>query len=83
MEEAEKEAYVNSSAIPLGIVLLFYIAIRDGELCGLKWKDIELYKGKQVIHIQRQLVVNHNLRTLAGDPSTSSSTKSSKIPLIG
>ena len=60
MEEAEKEAYVNSSAIPLGIVLLFNIAIRDGELCGLKWKDIELYKGKQVIHIQRQLVVNHN-----------------------
>jgi len=40
-----------------GFVLLFNLGIRDGELCGLKWKDITNNK----IHIRRQIVENTDL----------------------
>ncbi len=30
----------KGTAIPLGIVILFCLAVRVGELCGLKWRDI-------------------------------------------
>lgn len=38
--------------MPLGIPLLFLTGIRDGELCALKWKDIE----QCGIHIQAEMV---------------------------
>lgn len=48
------DAKEKRSALPLGIVLLFNLGIRDGELCALKWKDICDNK----IHIRRQVVEN-------------------------
>lgn len=52
--QAEEEAVNN--AIPLGIVLLFNLGLRIGELCALKWGDIE----NNYIHIQREEVSTVN-----------------------
>lgn len=53
---AEEEAEAKMSCIPLGIVLLFNLGIRDGELCALKWKDIETRDNHTYIHINREIV---------------------------
>ena len=53
---AEKEALMKSDARPLGIVLLFNLGLRIGELCGLKWKDLETSNGIHYIHVQREVV---------------------------
>jgi integrase len=46
----------KGTTLPLGIILLFNLGLRIGELCALKWMDIETnYKGK-FIHIQREMV---------------------------
>ena len=52
---AEIESKTN--AIPLGIVLLFNLGLRIGELCALKWGDIE---SNNYIHIQREEVATVN-----------------------
>lgn len=49
---AYKDAMETRCALPLGINILFNLGIRDGELCGLKWKDILDNR----IHIRRQIV---------------------------
>ena len=55
---AEADAQRTRKAEPLGILILFHLALRDGELCSLKWGDI-LKKGKKSrIHIQRGLTGN-------------------------
>jgi len=57
---AEEESANTNSAIPLGIILLFNLGIRDGELCAIKWGDIETGVRGTYIHIQREMVVNIN-----------------------
>lgn len=52
---AEKESKTNS--LPLGIVLLFNLGLRIGELCAIKWGDIE---SNNYIHIQREEVATVN-----------------------
>ncbi len=42
----------SKDAMPLAIPLLFLTGIRDGELCALKWKDVE----KDGLHIQAEMV---------------------------
>lgn len=42
----------SKDSMPLAIPLLFLVGIRDGELCALKWKDIE----QNGIHIQAEMV---------------------------
>ena len=46
-EEAEK-----GDTVALGLAFLFCTGLRDGELCELRWKDIE----NNNIHVQRELV---------------------------
>lgn len=59
IDEARIDAIKQNSAIPLGIVLLFFLGLRDGELCALKWGDIEDgIDGRKYIHIQRELVAD-------------------------
>lgn len=52
IKEAELDSLKTSSAIPLGICILFYTGLRVGELCGLKYGDIHgnyLYVKRMVI----------------------------------
>lgn len=55
---AEKDCESTGKAEPLGIIVLFNLGLRDGELCALKWRDIEFYRGKAYIHIQREMVAH-------------------------
>jgi len=52
MKEAELDSINNSSALPLGICILFLTGMRVGELCGLQYGDI---KG-DYLYIHRMLV---------------------------
>ena len=54
---ASKDSDEQKDAIPLAVKLLFLTGIRDGELCGLKWCDIENIKTGKCLHIQRMQVV--------------------------
>lgn len=55
---AEKDCESTGKAEPLGIIVLFNLGLRDGELCALKWRDIEFYRSKAYIHIQREMVAH-------------------------
>lgn len=48
---AEQDAINTSCAIPLGVVLLFNLGLRDGELVALQWRDIE----GNYLHVQREI----------------------------
>ena len=52
LEDSQKK----NSALPLGILIIKHLGIRDGELCALKWGDIESRSTYTAIHIQRELV---------------------------
>ena len=55
---AEKDCESTGKSEPLGIIVLFNLGLRDGELCALRWRDIEFYIGKAYIHIQREMVAH-------------------------
>ncbi|MBP5383569.1 MAG: tyrosine-type recombinase/integrase, partial [Lachnospiraceae bacterium] len=55
---AKKEAVRTRRSEPLGIVLLFNLGLRDGELCALKWGDMERTTTHEYIHVQREMVSN-------------------------
>ena len=55
---AEDDSSNTNNAIPLGIILLFNLGIRDGELCAMKWSDIESNFRRTYIHIQRELITH-------------------------
>lgn len=55
---ARNDAKYKKCSLPLGIVLLFFLGLRIGELCGLKWKDLERIRGKYYLHVQREVVNN-------------------------
>ncbi len=68
---ASDDADETSNAVPLGMLILFNLGLRDGELCALKWSDIE-YGKRQYIHIQREIVADvddegkaHGIRILS------------------
>ncbi len=53
---AEEDAEKTGHSEPLGIILLFNLGIRIGELCAIKWGDIETNRRRTYIHIQREMV---------------------------
>lgn len=56
-QAAIKDAETNRTAVPYGILILFALGLRIGELCALKWKDIiQKSNGKHYLHIQREVV---------------------------
>jgi integrase len=48
-----KQSLAERSTEPLLMGLLYYTGMRRGEICGLKWSDIELKEG--TIHVRRDL----------------------------
>lgn len=55
---AYDEAFEKNSNIPLGILILFNLGLRVGELCALKWQDIETSHKGTYVHVQREVVNN-------------------------
>lgn len=55
---AEFDAKKRAKSESLGIVLSFNLGIRIGELCALKWGDIETTLRGNTIHIQREIISN-------------------------
>lgn len=53
---AELDAKKKAKSESLGIVLSFNSGIRIGELCALKWGDIETTLRGNTIHIQREII---------------------------
>ena len=53
---AKEKADETKHSEPLGILILFNLGLRIGELCALKWMDIEPIHDKMYIHIQREMV---------------------------
>lgn len=47
----EKYLYDNIDEYAIGILLSLYAGLRIGEVCGLKWKDIDFKTG--ILHIER------------------------------
>lgn len=77
---AEEDALSQGIPLSLGIILLFNLALRVGELSALKYRDIEMIRGKCYLHVQREVVshvdesgrvsgydVLDHCKTLAGD----------------
>ena len=54
------EEIKTGDAAAYGILLTFALGLRVGELCALQWRDLEIRQGKEVLHVQRQLVRNGN-----------------------
>lgn len=52
IELAYTDADDTHEAISLAIPLLFLVGIRDGELCGLHWRDVE----GDYLHVQEELI---------------------------
>lgn len=63
-----RESLSNRLTEPLLLHLLFYTGMRRGEICGLKWGDVDLRAG--VIHVRRDLDLNtgkeDTVKTAAG-----------------
>lgn len=63
-EQKMLSAYIYNNITPanIGILLSLYTGLRVGEVCGLRWEDIDLDEG--VLHVRRTV---QRLRNLDGD----------------
>lgn len=80
----EKAAFAAGDVRALGIILTFYTGIRIGELCALKWADIDQDSGtmcitKTVTRVKDLQSTEHKTALLVGTPKSSKSMR--KIPL--
>ncbi len=80
----ENAAYRSNDKRALGIILTFYTGIRLGELCALKWSDIDYEAGimsvtKTVTRVNRFQPGGYGGILLLGTPKSQSSIR--KIPL--
>lgn len=56
IELAEEDAATTHLSAPYAIFVLFNTGMRVGELCALKWSDIETGVKGHYLHIQREMV---------------------------
>ena len=71
--------------VSLGILTTLYTGVRIGELCGLRWEDVDLENG--LIHVRRTVerIANltpnaeHKTKVVISEPKTESSARS--IPI--
>ena len=80
----ENAAYCSNDKRALGVILTFYTGIRLGELCALKWSDIDYEAGtmsitKTVTRVNRFQPGEYGGTLLLGTPKSQSSIR--KIPL--
>ena len=52
----------NMNRYKLGVLVALYTGVRIGELCGLRWEDIDL--NEQVLHVRRAL---QRIKNLSGE----------------
>ena len=65
----------------LGILLSYYAGLRIGEVCGLKWCDIDLNKG--ILKVERtvqRIYENGSTRLIMDTPKSSSSVREIPLP---
>ena len=73
--------YIKDTYLYTPVFIDALTGLRIGELCGLKWQDIDLNKG--VIHVKHQLVEDTRLKVLLlTDLKTPSSIRNITIPNI-
>ena len=51
-----KEAAQLKDARPLGPLFVYNTGIRDGELCEMRWNDLETISGRTKLHVQREQI---------------------------
>jgi len=83
-QQIEKTALSSDDSRALGIVLCFYTGIRLGELCALKWSDIDFEAGtlsisKTVSRIKTFNPEKQKTALIVGTPKSQKSVR--KIPL--
>ena len=77
----EQHLLANSSRTNMGILLCLYSGLRIGELCGLKWGDVDFQNG--VISVSRTVQrVNHHgsSEIVVGTPKSRTSVREIPIP---
>ena len=87
-EQKKLEQYLldNMSEIHLGLLLSLYAGLRIGEVCGLKWGDIDFRKGtlsvcRTVMRIQEtNEKSNHRTKVMITQPKTYNSNR--MIPVV-
>lgn len=67
----EKNISPSNSATELGIIIALNTGLRIGELCALRWSDIDMTNN--IIHVR------HSVIRVATEPSVNSSTKTKLI----
>lgn len=76
---------VNTTNKDIGILLALNVGVRIGEICGLRWKDINLNKGSININHTMQRVKNNDKNTsktkvILLEPKSLSSKREIPIP---
>ena len=85
-EQRKLEEYLMAHIKPnyLGILLSLYAGLRIGEVCALRWKDINLVERK--IHINHTIMriqdstTIHKTKIIMGEPKTVQSKRTIPIP---
>ncbi len=76
-----KYVMANPDSTNIGVMLSYYAGLRIGEVCGLKWCDIDLNKG--ILKVERtvqRVYENGATRVMTGTPKSKSSVRSIPLP---
>ena len=71
----------NPDSTNIASMLSYYAGLRIGEVCGLKWCDVDL--GKGVLRVERtvqRVYENESTRVLIGSPKSKSSVRTIPLP---
>lgn len=82
IKKLEKYCYTSSKYKSVGILLSLYTGMRLGEICALKWNDIDIEKGVVFVTktLQRIYVGNGKTVILTNEAKTFSSVRTILIP---
>ena len=81
----ESDLLAARDTVSLGILVTLYTGVRIGELCGLRWEDVDMENG--LIHVRRTVEriadltpdAAHKAKVIVTEPKTESGTRS--IPI--
>lgn len=83
-ERKKLETYLlgNVNLSNICTLLSLYTGLRIGEVCGLKWEDIDLKKGCLSVNktVERISLGNGKTKVVVGDPKTESSIRKVYVP---